>query len=702
MFFFMSDLANAALITKAPNNLGLVGYWAMNEGRGSTVGDSSGNGNTGTLVAGPIWANGKRSNALTFSFASTSYANIPLASNFNFGSGNMTVSGWVKATFANDGGGVVTKGSGVFNGGGVGWAVRERNSGARRIEFCINDGIGVCNRVSNSNAGALTANTWYFFAFTYVRSTGEVIAYLNDLAPVTNTNSTGTYTDSYAMQIGNSGDGSIDGSVDDVRLYNRVLSATEIAALYKTGQVTRKVVSNQGLVGYWAMNEGRASVFGDSSGNGTNGILTGTTSPTWVSGKRGTGLSFDGVSSRALISGSTMIPTGATQFTVAAWAKKNTAGGGMVAYKNGPFFLNMGTVLGNSNFVVHTSGGWAGAVGATTLNVGQWYHLALTYDSSNSLISLYVNGKLDGTGAQTGGIGSAINCIGVGYSSDGNCDTNSLGYFSGSVDDLRLYNRALAASEIQSLYGQNETKINSSQNTRMADGLVGLWSFNGADYDTASTTAEVLERSGRSYNGDASNSPATIIGKVGQALKFDGVDDYVQVPPDDTNMITNATGTLSFSFWISPTTLGGTIISRRHFCNNDGHFTIRLSGGGALSLLFYSNIDVLGGQYNSGNIISTGQWQHVVISKKWGTANSTKLYLNGVAQSFTAAGSDTTQGTNYSGLSEIIGAEATSVACQGNNNGPKNNFYNGGIDEMRVYNKVLSADEAKQLYNMGK
>ncbi|KKU13456.1 MAG: hypothetical protein UX21_C0044G0002 [Microgenomates group bacterium GW2011_GWC2_45_8] len=53
--FYISMLpleANAAIISKPPTNLGLVGYWSMNEGTGSYAGDSSGNKNTGTLTNG--------------------------------------------------------------------------------------------------------------------------------------------------------------------------------------------------------------------------------------------------------------------------------------------------------------------------------------------------------------------------------------------------------------------------------------------------------------------------------------------------------------------------------------------------------------------------------------------------------------------------------------------------------------------------
>src|SRR3989344_5710581 len=66
IFNFLPIGANAAVIKKPPADLGLVGYWSLNEGQGGLATDSSGNGNTGALTNGPVWANGKLGKALSF------------------------------------------------------------------------------------------------------------------------------------------------------------------------------------------------------------------------------------------------------------------------------------------------------------------------------------------------------------------------------------------------------------------------------------------------------------------------------------------------------------------------------------------------------------------------------------------------------------------------------------------------------------
>ena len=88
LFFF--NFTHAAVIQKQPNNLGLVGYWPLNEGVGTQAGDFSGYKNTGTLTGG-TWTTGKRGNALSFNGTSDKV----VGGNITVGI-NMTISAWIK------------------------------------------------------------------------------------------------------------------------------------------------------------------------------------------------------------------------------------------------------------------------------------------------------------------------------------------------------------------------------------------------------------------------------------------------------------------------------------------------------------------------------------------------------------------------------------------------------------------------------
>jgi hypothetical protein len=79
--------------------------------------------------------------------------------------------------------------------------------------------------------------------------------------------------------------------------------------------------------------------------------------------------------------------------------------------------------------------------GAAPLALNTWTHLAVTYDGS--VLNMYVNGQLVATRAQSGSIVTSSSPLRIG----GNSVFGE--YFVGLIDDVRVYNRALTASEIQ-------------------------------------------------------------------------------------------------------------------------------------------------------------------------------------------------------------------------------------------------------------
>jgi hypothetical protein len=81
---------------------GLVGYWSFNEGAGTAAMDSSGNGNTGTLINGPTWVSGKSGTALSFDGADD-YVEIPETQSLNLSSA-LTVSAWINNQASTDSG----------------------------------------------------------------------------------------------------------------------------------------------------------------------------------------------------------------------------------------------------------------------------------------------------------------------------------------------------------------------------------------------------------------------------------------------------------------------------------------------------------------------------------------------------------------------------------------------------------------------
>ncbi|MFN3533735.1 MAG: LamG-like jellyroll fold domain-containing protein, partial [Candidatus Brocadia sp.] len=135
-----------------------------------------------------------------------------------------------------------------------------------------------------------SAGSWYHIAGTYNKTTGEQRLYVNgqlvntQIHPAGNTIVPQTYYPD--MRIGYSpiASGYFNGVIDDVRLYNHPITDGEVRDLYDAFRADMDV--------YYAFDEGTGTVVRDSSGNGNHGRITGAT---WIAGKSGSGLSFDGV-----------------------------------------------------------------------------------------------------------------------------------------------------------------------------------------------------------------------------------------------------------------------------------------------------------------------------------------------------------------------------------------------------------------------
>ena len=157
-----------------------------------------------------------------------------------------------------------------------------------------------------------------------------------------------------------------------------------------------RAATGLGLQTYWSFNEGTGLLAHDFSGNGNTGTLT--NSPTWVTGKLGYGLSFNG--SNQYVVDTKVIND--TQATISIWVKfsSNPSSTGLIAgFVNGlagPQYdkeLLLGT---NGKVTWYVFDGSAkSAVGNTVITDGKWHHIVGTANGTNAI--LYVDGVQDGT-----------------------------------------------------------------------------------------------------------------------------------------------------------------------------------------------------------------------------------------------------------------------------------------------------------------
>ncbi|BBI35855.1 LamG domain-containing protein [Cohnella abietis] len=201
--------------------------------------------------------------------------------------------------------------------------------------------------------------------------------------------------------------------------------------------------SSDGLAGGWNFNENTGTIASDSSGNGNVGTVSG--GATWTTGKINSGLLFNGSTGQVQINDSPSLRP--TNITVALWAKSGTTtwnNSGMLVAKRPGFIMHPVSGTKEIRFYVWAGGNWASANYTPTSDITQWHHYAGTYDGTN--IRLYMDGALVATAAQTGSLSYDASPLYIGRDSDPGR------YFNGTIDVVKLYNRAFSATEINSLY----------------------------------------------------------------------------------------------------------------------------------------------------------------------------------------------------------------------------------------------------------
>jgi len=248
--------------------------------------------------------------------------------------------------------------------------------------------------------------------------------------------------------------------IDDVRIYNRALSPSEIDILYNQFTIDEKYnfYNDTKNMYLWYKFNGDLT---DSSGNGNN--ATGFNTPTFntIFKIEGThSISFaGGVGSSTTSQYLTVPPTNFSQwdgFTVSLWLNFDS-----VATWSRVFdFGNTG--INNNNMMLYRNNNTTGLnvrifSGATfiynnVIQLNTWFHVAISITKSPPTINMYINGTLRPQSSLTGSVSWLPNVLYDNFYIAKSNFTDD--YFSGQIDDFRIYNRALSPSEINILYKQ--------------------------------------------------------------------------------------------------------------------------------------------------------------------------------------------------------------------------------------------------------
>ena len=232
---------------------------------------------------------------------------------------------------------------------------------------------------------------------------------------------------------------------DDIRLYAK---AGEL--------ITPEDPGTDGLAGAWSFDEGSGTTVSDSSGNGRNGTIV---DATWETGQQGSALLFNGTSAYVNIDGYqgiNAVDSVQQAFTISNWVKTTSDAGDTEMVTWG---ASSGTATRLTWRVhegrVRTEHNAGNLRGNTYINDGEWHHVALVVTEGANLrpenTKLYVNGSEDSTFSGDDDTYQLVaeHDVRIGMSGPQNGR-----YFPGSLDEVRIYDRALSAAEILWLAGR--------------------------------------------------------------------------------------------------------------------------------------------------------------------------------------------------------------------------------------------------------
>src|SRR6188472_1929439 len=197
------------------------------------------------------------------------------------------------------------------------------------------------------------------------------------------------------------------------------------------------------LVAAYAFDEGAGTSVADLSGNGNAGVLDGAS---WTTaGKFGGALSFNGSSARVRVPDSASLDL-TTQATLEAWVYPAATQSGwraVVQKEPDSYLLSASTHVGalRPGAGVTVGGSVPTIFAPSALPVGVWSHLAMTYDGTQ--LRMFVNGTQVSSAPLTGPISPTTSPLWIG----GNSPYGE--YFSGRIDEVRVYRSALTQAEIQ-------------------------------------------------------------------------------------------------------------------------------------------------------------------------------------------------------------------------------------------------------------
>ncbi|HXN51421.1 MAG TPA: LamG domain-containing protein [Candidatus Acidoferrum sp.] len=670
-------------------NSGLVAWWKFDETSGTTAADSQGT-NTGTLVNSPTWTtSGKINGALGFVSASGQSVDVANPANFAFERTQpFSISAWVYNS-GNSTNGILSKVTNSGNFPGWNFFADYLNKELRATIVGTTAGCGTDCIDVHTPFNSFSQSAWHHAVLTYDGTSlaAGIHMYIDGVSQtVTATHDTlaSSILSASDVKIGWSAWNNIyfNGTLDDVRVWNRQLSASEVLALFNDSSGP----ASSSLIGWWKFDDGSGTSAVDSSGNGLTGTLNG--GVTWVAGKIGPhAITTNGTTGYVNAPAIPML----SNLSMAFWAKTadNTANKTPVNLNS---YISCFMQNSNSGQMMCGAAGTSDLTSTTVISDGNWHHFVYTA-SSTPAEQLYVDGVLNAT---SGAPNAPYWNNQSGYPTIGARYPGTTNFFNGSIDDVRIYSSVLTAADALSLYngGNAANAPNGAGGCGSTNyGLVGWWKM---DEGSGTTTAD-SSGNGNAVTLYAGRLPTWVTtGKYNDALHFAAASFQTAYEFDSASL--DLSGSWTVSAWYKPDSLPTTGNSamlvdkdvQTSSCAGGPNYSIDVDNtGGVISWeVWFGDTANVGHaiDYQPPGGITLNTWY--LVTGVWdNAAKNLYLYVNGVQVGSTLH-------------------SFTSVPCMagpgdlwiGSLNNAAGTYADGTIDDAHVYNRALSASEVSYLF----
>ncbi len=463
-----------------------------------------------------------------------------------------------------------------------------------------------------------------------------------------------------------------------------------------SGVLVILAVNNRGdaPVAWWKFDEGYASTTYDAFGNNDGTLTSGARWQNEPECKSGKCLYFDGVN------GSVESPwsdTYTANITFEAWVKSSKSG---EEYSDYALVIDVGAFVdqGFSLSVDHASDKWSWSVydnyfqmlSPNTVVAGKWYHLAGTYNGT--VARFYVNGIEVASPSVSVGTYTGVDKISIGAQAK---ELNRLNrYFNGTIDNVKIYDYARSAAQIKADYTASAggwgagARVKASEESYFnrepdqLDGLVAHWRFDEQTSGIANHETLLDVSGSNNGTGAGSDSLTWTTGQYSSALHFDGTSDFVDV--NDSDSISVGGGDFTITAWVYPESITGSrfIVSKvKDWSEKEYAFRIV---DGKLGIDIEKDNNGGYGETGSASMV-TSQWQHVAVVFD-SSGFTTHFYRNGIEQP---------QSDNISALPDRFSDDLDIGKLGGSYN---SDYFQGRIDDVRIYNRALSKEEMWHQY----